>query len=604
MQFLRADQTNIVHVGPFVDVADGFTPQVDIDISGTNEAELMKYGSTTVTDISGNTWAAITSNRGWYNLTLTSANADTEGQLDIMIQDDSDCLPVHKQFTVVNANVYDSLFAPATTDYLQTDTVSIAANAITATAINADAITAAKIADNAIAAEHIAAAAIDNATFAADVGSTDYATNIIALAADKALVEQGLDHLLRASEFGDAANGSIFAKLVSSGATADWSTYNNTLHSLQAQRVRGDAAYITATGFAVAGDQMDLVDAPNSTAVTAIQSGLSTLTATDIWNEDISGIATAASAGGYFNAVLTDTGTTIPDQITALNDVSAAEVWSAVTRTLTADTNISGMDVNVTEIDGGAISGTGSQLADGFSYWYDVATPTKTMNDAGVAGAGLAAADVWNYDISGIAGAGSAGTVVNATLTDTGTTIPAQITALNNIAAVDIWNEDISGIATAASAGGIANAILTDTGTTIPTLGGPGPWTTGGSGTLTATDIWNVDISGIATANSAGTVVNAILTGTDTTIPNQITALNDTSAGEVWTSVSRTLTASTNLGGVEVDVTKIAGGWLAETSDGNIADNFSTYFDNADAATIKTVDDVGGGAATVPPSIR
>jgi len=70
---------------------------------------------------------------------------------------------------------------------LDVNTKTITANAITATAINADAITEAKIADNAIAAEHIAAAAIDNATFAADVGSTAYATNIIALAVRKAL---------------------------------------------------------------------------------------------------------------------------------------------------------------------------------------------------------------------------------------------------------------------------------------------------------------------------------------------------------------------------------------------------------------------------------
>lgn len=42
----------------------------------------------------------------------------------------------------------------------------------------------------------IAAGAINNATFASDVGSTAYATNIIALAVRKALNEINLDHLL------------------------------------------------------------------------------------------------------------------------------------------------------------------------------------------------------------------------------------------------------------------------------------------------------------------------------------------------------------------------------------------------------------------------
>ncbi len=39
MQFLKADTQVIVTIGPFVDVGDGFTPQVDITLSG-NEAEI------------------------------------------------------------------------------------------------------------------------------------------------------------------------------------------------------------------------------------------------------------------------------------------------------------------------------------------------------------------------------------------------------------------------------------------------------------------------------------------------------------------------------------------------------------------------------------
>lgn len=39
---------------------------------------------------------------------------------------------------------------------------------------------------------------------------------------------------------------------------------------------QGNTVWATATGFAVAGDKMDFVDAPNSTAVTAIQDGLAT----------------------------------------------------------------------------------------------------------------------------------------------------------------------------------------------------------------------------------------------------------------------------------------------------------------------------------------
>jgi len=46
-----------------------------------------------------------------------------------------------------------------------------------------------------------------------------------------------------------------------------------------------------------------------------------------------------------------------------------------------------------------------------------------------------------------------------------------------------------------------------------------------------------------------------------------------------------------------VDVTKIHGTAINETSPGRIAGNFTTFWDNADAATAKTVDDVGAPAA-------
>src|SRR3990167_10483349 len=76
----------------------------------------------TVTAITG-TLAAITSADGYYALDLVAGDVDTEGRLTILINDDSLCLPVRHDFMVVNANIFDSLFAAATTDYLQIDAV-------------------------------------------------------------------------------------------------------------------------------------------------------------------------------------------------------------------------------------------------------------------------------------------------------------------------------------------------------------------------------------------------------------------------------------------------------------------------------------------------
>ena len=122
---LRQSTEVIVPIGAFVDVGDGFTPQTDIALS-CDEAELLKHGSVAVVDISGATWAAITSCRGWYGLTLTAALTDTLGILKVIVQDDSDCLPVHAEFLVVTQQYWDSKYS---TDVRQVDVTQIGGDA-------------------------------------------------------------------------------------------------------------------------------------------------------------------------------------------------------------------------------------------------------------------------------------------------------------------------------------------------------------------------------------------------------------------------------------------------------------------------------------------
>lgn len=125
-----------------------------------------------------------------------------------------------------------------TADKLGADCITnakIADNAIAAENIAGDAITNAKIADNAIAVENladgaitavkIANGAIDNATFAADVGSTAYATNILALAADKAIIQNNLDHLCLTATAGvdmttEVADNTILSRILANGDTS------------------------------------------------------------------------------------------------------------------------------------------------------------------------------------------------------------------------------------------------------------------------------------------------------------------------------------------------------------------------------------------------
>jgi len=120
MQILRQSTEIKVRIGPFVDVGDGFTPQTDIgnpdtNLTGVDEAELLKNNGAATVDITSNTWAAISGCDGWYDLTLSASNTDTVGLLTIVVQDDSDCLPVFCHFQVIEETVFDEIFKSAAT---------------------------------------------------------------------------------------------------------------------------------------------------------------------------------------------------------------------------------------------------------------------------------------------------------------------------------------------------------------------------------------------------------------------------------------------------------------------------------------------------------
>ena len=119
MQWLKADTETVVRIGSFMDKDDGVTPEVGIDLSTADQAEIIKHGGTTGVSIAGNTWAGVGGTSGWYALTLTAGNLDTEGLLEVIVQDESVCLPVVCRFMVLSAQVWDSMVDGS--DLLQTD---------------------------------------------------------------------------------------------------------------------------------------------------------------------------------------------------------------------------------------------------------------------------------------------------------------------------------------------------------------------------------------------------------------------------------------------------------------------------------------------------
>lgn len=116
--------------------------------------------------------------------------------------------------------------------------------------------------------------------------------------------------------------------------------------------------------------------------------------------------------------------------------------------------------VNIGKVLGSSLTeSSAGYLAAAISYFYNVVTPAKTINDCGVSGSGLSAADVWSYttrvltantnlnDIS-IAEVNAA---CDTALTDYGanTTTPPTVSQIADA----VWDEAISGHTTASTFG-------------------------------------------------------------------------------------------------------------------------------------------------------
>ena len=129
MQFLQANTGIIVRIGPFLDVTDKITPETAVALTGggdpADEAELLKNNGAATVDISANTWAAIASCDGWYNLTLTTTDTNTEGLLTVVVQNDSVHVPVYAHFMVLAQAAFTSLFTAKDTGYIDANVKAV-----------------------------------------------------------------------------------------------------------------------------------------------------------------------------------------------------------------------------------------------------------------------------------------------------------------------------------------------------------------------------------------------------------------------------------------------------------------------------------------------
>lgn len=279
---LKQSTAFVIPLGPFVDSTDGKTLETGL-VSALDHAStgimLSKNGGTLAVRHASVTASAYDTH-GCYKVTLDATDTGTLGSLRVIYTDSTTCLPVWRDFQVVPANVYDSFVAGS--DALDVSLIQLLGSAPTEGGAGRLAAGLTKLFD--VAVPVLTSASVSQTGDAyARIGVPVGASLSVDLAAAKSDT---------AAVLGQTGTTGV---VVASGSKTGYAL---------------TSAYDPAKTAAQAGNQMDLVNAPNATALTAI--GLAVWSATS---------RTLSSFG------------------TLVADVAAA-VWGAGTRTLTAGTNI------------------------------------------------------------------------------------------------------------------------------------------------------------------------------------------------------------------------------------------------------------------------
>lgn len=129
--WLKQSTAATVKLGPFVDSTDGVTAETGLTIA-QSDIRLSKNGGSFAQ--SHNAAGATHDENGWYGIPLDTTDTGTLGNLTVAVYT-SGALPVWKDFMVVPANIWDSLFGG--TDNLQVDAVQWGGTAVASVKIAA-----------------------------------------------------------------------------------------------------------------------------------------------------------------------------------------------------------------------------------------------------------------------------------------------------------------------------------------------------------------------------------------------------------------------------------------------------------------------------------
>jgi hypothetical protein len=275
MNLLKQSTAATIKLGPFIDDGDGKSAETGLTISQA-DIRLSKNGGDFAQ--TNNAAGATHDEFGYYDIPLDTTDTNTLGRLRVAVSE-SGALPVWQDFLVVTANVYDTL---CSTDTFDVNVATIATDAITAAALKADAVTEIQ---NGLALE---------ATLTAIKGAgwtNETLVNIMALVDE-------------AEQFAESASGYAYA---SDAALTDIKGTGWTNETLV--KIVADIAAIRTQ------DDWTLDD-----LMTAIGSGATAAMLTDIHDTDLPAVKTAV------DAILVDTGTTIPALLETIDNFLDTEV--------------------------------------------------------------------------------------------------------------------------------------------------------------------------------------------------------------------------------------------------------------------------------------
>jgi|DEB0MinimDraft_3_1074331.scaffolds.fasta_scaffold14301_1 hypothetical protein len=453
-----------VLIGPFVDLTDGATAETGesptVKLSKNGQALAAKNDVTT----------PVHDADGYYNCELDATDTNTVGTMILTVAASASALPVRHEFQVIEEAIYDDLYGASAAGYGDATAASIAAlNDISPAEVNAQCDTA--ISDASLATSSALATVDSNVdAILVDTGTTipaqitglnDLSAADVNAEVDTALTDIHLDHIF-ATDYDPASKPGSATALFNELVENDSGVSRFTVNALE-NGPSGSGASAAAIADAVwtetladhsgtAGSTAEALDGAGGggggldaagvrAAVGLASANLDTQLSTIDSNVDAVLVdtgtaipATISTIDANVDAILVDTGTSIPATLSGLNDLSAAEVNAEV------DTALSDYDAP-----------TKAELDAGFAALNDLsAAEVNSEVDTAISDAALATASSLAVVDAGM----------DAILIDTGVTIPAQISGLNNISVAEVNAEVDSALSDAALATAAALATV------------------------------------------------------------------------------------------------------------------------------------------------